>query len=92
MNRVSDETFQEWSTEHPSWVREEETIWNTKRCASFAAAMGFVTGVGVLAEAADHHPDIDIRYKMVTTSLTTHSEGTLTAKDLALATAIDDLP
>jgi 4a-hydroxytetrahydrobiopterin dehydratase len=92
MNRVSSETFREWSTEHPDWVREEETLWNTRRCDSFAAAMGFVTGVGVLAEAADHHPDIDIRYRIVTTSLTTHSAGALTTKDLALAAAIDALP
>ena len=40
---------------------------------------------------ADHHPDIDIRYKKVTIALSTHSEGALTGKDLDLAGAIDDL-
>ena len=54
--------------------------------------MGFVTGIGVLADTADHHPDIDIRYRNVTVALTTHSERALTTKDLELATAIDALP
>ncbi len=43
------------------------------------------------AEAMDHHPDIDIRYTTVTFTLSTHSEGGLTAKDLELAGQIDRL-
>ena len=57
----------------------------------FAAAVGFVVRVGFLAEAADHHPDIDIRWNKVTLVLSTHSEGALTAKDTALAAQIDEL-
>ena len=45
--------------------------------------------VGGLAEAAGHHPDIDIRYNTVTLALTTHDAGGLTAKDFELARAID---
>jgi 4a-hydroxytetrahydrobiopterin dehydratase len=44
--------------------------------------------VAVLAEAADHHPDIDIRYSRVTLVLSTHDAGGLTARDFSLAEAI----
>ena len=47
--------------------------------------------MGELAEAADHHPDIDIRWDTVTLRLSTHSAGGLTDKDLSLAAAIDEL-
>ena len=43
------------------------------------------------AEVADHHPDIDIRWNKVTISLSTHDEGALTAKDVSLASAIENL-
>ncbi|MEI9997946.1 MAG: 4a-hydroxytetrahydrobiopterin dehydratase [Verrucomicrobiota bacterium] len=46
--------------------------------------------IGRLAEAADHHPDIDIRYRIVHLRLSTHSAGhTVTAKDYALAQQIN---
>ena len=47
--------------------------------------------VAVAADAADHHPDVDIRYTTVKMSLSTHSAGGLTKKDLALAAEIDKL-
>ena len=51
--------------------------------------MGFVTRVGLAAEKADHHPDIDIRWNKVLLVLSTHSEGGVTKKDLDLG---DGLP
>jgi pterin-4a-carbinolamine dehydratase len=48
-----------------------------------------VVEVGALADAADHHPDVDLRYPSVTVRLTTHDAGGLTAKDVALARRID---
>ena len=57
----------------------------------FAAALAFVNAVGAAAEAANHHPDIDIRWNTVTLALTTHDSGGLTVLDLALAAAIDRL-
>lgn len=57
----------------------------------FTEAMGFVVSVGLLAERANHHPDIDIRWNVVTLFLSTHSEGGLTAKDFHLAAKIDEL-
>ena len=58
---------------------------------SFIEAMGFVTSIALLAERANHHPDIDIRWNTVTIALSTHSDGGVTEKDLALAREIEKL-
>ena len=50
--------------------------------------MAFVNRVAALAEAADHHPDIDIRYSKVTLTLSTHDAGGLTERDFSLAEKI----
>ncbi len=57
----------------------------------FAGALAFVNAVGDLAEQANHHPDIDIRWDTVTLRLSTHSAGRLTDADVALARRIDAL-
>ena len=58
-------------------------------CDDFVAALAFVDEVGRLAEEANHHPDIDIRYNRVTLALMTHDAGGITQADLDLARAID---
>ncbi len=55
---------------------------------NFAEAFSFMVHVALLAEKADHHPDWSNAYNKVEITLTTHDAGGLTAKDLALATAI----
>jgi 4a-hydroxytetrahydrobiopterin dehydratase len=72
----------------PGWERRGSEIRRTWSFADFAGSMAFVNRVAELAEAADHHPDVDIRYSMVTLALSTHSAGGLTARDFALAEAI----
>ncbi len=59
--------------------------------ADFRTAMAFVNRVADAAEAADHHPDIDIRYSKVTLALVTHDAGGLTARDTKLAEDADAL-
>ncbi|GEL18549.1 hypothetical protein PA7_23860 [Pseudonocardia asaccharolytica DSM 44247 = NBRC 16224] len=49
-----------------------------------------VDRVAEIAEQADHHPDIDIRWRTLTFRLSTHSAGGLTEKDLALAARISE--
>ena len=73
----------------PSWSRDGDRILRSIETPSFPAAIAFVTRVGFLAEAADHHPDIDVRWRTVHLVLTTHDAGGLTELDLALAAAID---
>jgi 4a-hydroxytetrahydrobiopterin dehydratase len=72
----------------PGWERRGSEIRRTWAFADFAGSMAFVSRVAALAEAADHHPDIDIRYSKVTLVLSTHDAGGLTARDFALAEAI----
>jgi 4a-hydroxytetrahydrobiopterin dehydratase len=71
------------------WVRAGDEIVKTFECATFADAIAFVVRVGFLAERADHHPDIDIRWRKVRIALTTHSAKGLTNRDLDLATEIE---
>lgn len=71
------------------WEPDGASIVRSFQFAGFAEAMAFVTKVALLAEKADHHPDIDIRWNNVLLRLSTHSEGGLTDKDLDLATRID---
>lgn len=71
------------------WARDGDAIHREFTFKDFAAAMAFVNKVAQAAEAADHHPDIDIRYNRVTMALSTHSEGGVTEKDFALASRID---
>jgi 4a-hydroxytetrahydrobiopterin dehydratase len=52
-------------------------------------AMAFVNKVAILAEAANHHPDITINYRRVHLLLTTHDSGGLTERDFKLAREID---
>ncbi len=75
----------------PEWSREGEAITRTVRCPSFRAAIALVERVADAAEAADHHPDILIRWRRVTLTLSTHASGGLTAKDFAMASQIDGL-
>ena len=85
------ERIQALLQERPGWAHEPEqkAIRRTYQFASFAAAIRFVEFVAQLAEDADHHPDIDIRYNRVTLTLSTHSAGGVTEKDFALARQID---
>ena len=74
-----------------AWRREGDRIVGTYRCAGFAGAIELVVAVAALAEAADHHPDIDVRWDTVTLALATHESGGITDRDLDLAAAIDRL-
>jgi 4a-hydroxytetrahydrobiopterin dehydratase len=75
----------------PGWSHQRQSIARTFTFTGFAAAIAFVNKVATLAEQAGHHPDIDIRYKVVTLTLTTHDAGGLTVRDFRLAAAIDGL-
>ncbi len=75
----------------PGWQGKDrrKVITRTYKFPNFRSALAFVAYVGELAEAKDHHPDIDVRYNKVTLTLTTHEAGGLTAKDFDLAQLID---
>jgi 4a-hydroxytetrahydrobiopterin dehydratase len=73
----------------PGWAREGDEIVKTFDCGNFPAAIAFVVRIGFFAERADHHPDLDVRWKRVRVALTTHDAGGLTGKDLDLAREIE---
>jgi 4a-hydroxytetrahydrobiopterin dehydratase len=75
----------------PLWKRDGEVISRRFAFKDFPAAMAFVNAVANLAEQAQHHPDIDVRWNQVTLALTTHDAGGLTEKDFALARECDGL-
>ena len=73
----------------PGWDREGDMIVKTFELATFPAAVDFVVAIADRAEAANHHPDIDIRWRRVRIALTTHDDGGLSEKDVALAGEIE---
>jgi 4a-hydroxytetrahydrobiopterin dehydratase len=72
----------------PGWEREGDSIRARFSAPDFPTAIGLVDAVAIAAEAANHHPDIDIRWRDVLFVLSTHSAGGVTDADLALAKII----
>jgi 4a-hydroxytetrahydrobiopterin dehydratase len=73
----------------PGWAGDAMAIRKTFTFPSFPAAIAFVNRAAELAEQAQHHPDIDIRYNRVTMTLSTHDAGGVTEKDLDLARKLE---
>lgn len=71
------------------WEREDGALRREVKFPEFLAGIDAVRRVGEHAEAEDHHPDIDIRWRTVTFALVTHSEGGITDKDVAMARDIN---
>ena len=69
----------------PEWKLEGGRLVRTWKFAMFVEAMQFVNRVALVAETADHHPDIDIRYDKVTLGLWSHDVGGISRRDVRLA-------
>jgi 4a-hydroxytetrahydrobiopterin dehydratase len=91
MATMSDTEVKAALADLPGWELTGAEIVKEYKVADFAAAMGFVNQVADRAEAANHHPDIDIRWNKVRLALSTHSQGGLTSNDFALAAEIESL-
>ena len=90
MARLSDDEVIRALQDLPGWERNGDEIVRTVRFPEFMDGIRFIARVADLAETADHHPDIDIRYRNVRFGLSTHDEGGLTQKDLGLARQINN--
>jgi 4a-hydroxytetrahydrobiopterin dehydratase len=75
----------------PGWTFDGGEIVRTWTFADFVAAMQFVNQVAAMAEAAGHHPDIDIRYNRVRLALMSHDSGGITSADVEMAGRLSDL-
>jgi len=89
MARLTDDEILRALETLAGWERQGEEIVRTVRFPEFMDGIHFITRVAEMAEAADHHPDIDIRYRNVRFALTTHNQGGLTEKDVQLASEIN---
>jgi len=90
-NKMDESKVQTALAALPQWQRNGQIISRTFAFADFPAAMKFVNAVAEIAELAQHHPDIDVRWNTVMLALTTHDAGGLTEKDFALARQCDAL-
>ena len=72
----------------PLWKLTHGKLTRLWTFPDFAAAMAFVNRVAAIAEEANHHPDIDIRYNKVTLGLVSHDAGGITKRDVAMASRL----
>jgi 4a-hydroxytetrahydrobiopterin dehydratase len=89
MATLGDEEITAALADLPGWEHGDGEIRREYRLDSFAGAIAFVVRLSFAADAANHHPDVDIRYSKVSVTLSTHSEGGVTAKDVELARTIE---
>jgi 4a-hydroxytetrahydrobiopterin dehydratase len=77
---------------NPTWQLSNGELTREWKFPGFLAAMAFVNQVAAAAEAAGHHPGIDIRYNRVRLALITHDARGITANDTAMAEQLSALP
>jgi len=88
---LDDATVDDELARGSSWERRGAELVRTRRGRDFADSLAFVNAVGAAAEEMNHHPDIDIRWNVVTLRLSTHSARGITRLDLELAARVDAL-
>jgi 4a-hydroxytetrahydrobiopterin dehydratase len=91
MAPLDDSEIEARLAEHPGWERSGSAIRKQFKCSDFVGSVNFVQSLVEPAEEMNHHPDLEISWDTVTVSLSTHSDGGVTAADFELATKIDAL-
>lgn len=77
--------------ELPAWRADRGVIARSYETEGWGTTLMLVNAIGFIAEAADHHPDLEVSWAKVTVRLSTHSAGGITDKDIALAREIERL-
>ena len=91
MALLSEDEIIEGLRDLDGWKYEDKSIIKEYKLDDFTRAIGFVTQIGIEAEKADHHPDLLIHsWNKVKVTLSTHSEGGVTGKDIKLAQIIEN--
>lgn len=91
MARLEGEEVEKRLAELDGWSLEGDAIQKSFERGDFAGSVEFVNALAPVAEEMNHHPDLAISWATVTVTITTHSEGGLTANDFELASRIDSL-
>jgi len=91
MALLDDSQMEARLAEHPGWQRSGDAITRTFGCGDFVGSVRFVESIVGPAEEMNHHPDLAIAWDKVTVTISTHSEGGVTAADFELAGKIDAL-
>jgi 4a-hydroxytetrahydrobiopterin dehydratase len=89
--KLDDDEIRDRLSALPGWAKGDGVIEKQYVLGDFREAMAFVVRVAFEAEAANHHPDIDVRWNKVRLALATHSEQAITTKDFELAAAVEAL-
>lgn len=90
--KLSDDELRELVRDLPEWAVEDGQLVRFWTFRDFVHAMDFVNRVAKLAEQANHHPDIDIRYNRVKLALVSHDAGGITARDAGMARRLSQEP
>ena len=88
---LDDEEISRQLRDLTGWAGDRGSLRRTVERDSFPAAVRAVIAVAEVAEEMDHHPDIDIRWRTLTFTLSTHSAGGVTQYDVELAHRIDEV-
>ena len=91
MAALSNQAIQQGLAKLQGWSHQGNDLHKKFTFKSFLLGIEFVNRIAQAAESAGHHPDITINYNAVSISLSTHSEGGVTEKDLSLASKIDQI-
>jgi 4a-hydroxytetrahydrobiopterin dehydratase len=91
MAPLGDSEIEARLAEHPGWERRGSAISKSFSRGDFVGSVNFVQSLVAPAEEMNHHPDLEISWDTVTVSLSTHSDGGVTAADFELASKIDAL-
>jgi 4a-hydroxytetrahydrobiopterin dehydratase len=89
--RLSDAEIEEKLAALPGWARAGDAIEKKFQRDDFVGSVRFLASLVEPAEAMNHHPDVSVSWDTVTVTISTHSEGGLTAADFELAARIDAL-
>jgi len=91
MSLLDDAEIEQRLSRLDGWERSGEAIAKAFSCGDFVGSVRFVDSLVEPAEAMGHHPDLEISWDEVTVTISTHSEGGLTAADFELAGKVDAL-
>lgn len=90
-SKATDQQVQDFLTSHNQWRLKDQKLHREFVFKNFIQAFGFMTQAAIISERDNHHPEWFNVYKTVKVDLTTHDANGITAKDFALATAMDEI-